>query len=60
MKLVGGLLIYLSLYALNAEVTLSAVLWLLLGILLIAPAEILNILMYTGKYIHRSKNSEQK
>jgi hypothetical protein len=60
MKLIGGLIVFLSYYSLSAGVTLSGVAWLLLGILFIAPSEILAVLVYIGKYIYRSKNSEQK
>jgi len=60
MKLIGGLIIFLALYGLGVEITLTGVLWLLFGIFLMATRECLDILMHTTRYIHRSINREQK
>lgn len=55
MKLVGGFLIFLALYGFQEAVTLSNVLWLALGIFLIATEECIQVFMHTARYIHRDK-----
>ena len=55
MKIVGAFLIFIALYGFQDEVTFINVLWLALGVFLVAIEEWVTLFSHTVRYIHRDK-----
>jgi len=55
LKVIGGFLIFLSLYQFNQDIYFPSVFWFMLGIFLVAVDHWETIFTHTTRYIHRDK-----
>lgn len=60
MKLIGGIIIFLSILSLNHDFSWSMLFWLFLGIILIAAEQVIAFLGHTMRFIHRSVTRDSK